>query len=312
MTEHYIGKGIPRIDGLDKVTGRGQYIQDICLPQMLYAKVLRSPYAHARIISIDTSKAEALSGVKAVATFLDTTQKLFNPCPGFVTTHRPDKPVYDQQIFTSEARFVGDEIAAVAAMTPEIAEKAVKQILVKYEILPAVFDIDEALKADAPLVHGELTDKNICGPLWELNLGDIKSGMDEGDVFAEATVLLPRAKHAQLEPHGALADWKNGRLTVFSQTQTLHPVKMILARILDMPESRIQVKGAPYVGGTFGAGQGVRAKTELIASVLAMRTGRPVKLMFDRAEDFGTEDISPENWLQKKTAHLQLLKLTHI
>ena len=302
MTEHYIGKGIPRIDGLDKVTGRGQYIQDICLPQMLYAKVLRSPYAHARIISIDTSKAEALSGVKAVATFLDTTQKLFNPCPGFVTTHRPDKPVYDQQIFTSEARFVGDEIAAVAAMTPEIAEKAVKQILVKYEILPAVFDIDEALKADAPLVHGELTDKNICGPLWELNLGDIKSGMDEGDVFAEATVLLPRAKHAQLEPHGALADWKNGRLTVFSQTQTLHPVKMILARILDMPESRIQVKGAPYVGGTFGAGQGVRAKTELIASVLAMRTGRPVKLMFDRAEDFGVTDTRHGGYITGKLA----------
>ena len=129
----YVGKDMPRKDGFDKVTGRGKFTTDIFLPRMTYAKVLRSPYAHAKVVSLDTSEAEALPGVVAVASFKNTTHKLWNGAAPMFLTPPPHECVLDQTIFTDEPKYIGDEIAAVAAETLEIAEKAVKLIKVEYE-----------------------------------------------------------------------------------------------------------------------------------------------------------------------------------
>ncbi|MBQ3404867.1 MAG: carbon monoxide dehydrogenase, partial [Oscillospiraceae bacterium] len=151
----YIGKSLPRNDGFDKATGFGKFTTDIYLPHMLYAKVLRSPYAHAKVVSIDTSEAEALPGVRAICTWDDVPHIPFNGAAAGITANPGTQPVRDQYILTNEPRYIGDEIAAVAADTEEIAKKAVELIKVEYEERPAVYDVLEAMKPDAPLVQPE-------------------------------------------------------------------------------------------------------------------------------------------------------------
>ena len=131
----YVGKSIPRTDGFDKATGLGLFTHDVYLPGMLYGKVLRSPYAHAKVISIDTTEAEALPGVEAVCTFKNTIRKPFNTSATMITTNAPEEPVRDQYIFTDEPLYIGDEIAAVAAVSEKIAEQAVRLIKVEYQEL---------------------------------------------------------------------------------------------------------------------------------------------------------------------------------
>ncbi|MEG0154493.1 MAG: molybdopterin cofactor-binding domain-containing protein [Lachnospiraceae bacterium] len=289
--DHYIGKSIPRTDGIDKVTGQGTFTHDIYLPRMLYAKVLRSPHEHARIVSVDTSKAEALPGVKAVATSKNTTRKLFNTSATMVTTLRPEEPIRDQQIFPDEVRYIGDEVAAVAATSIEIAEEAIKLIEVEYELLPAVFDPLEAIKEGAPDVHQGLKHKNLCGEGVEFGIGDLEAGMKASEVTVEATVVLPRAKQAQMETHAAVADYRqSGELFVTCTTQTPHPTKMILAYVLDMPESKVHVSNPPYVGGGFGVRIGVSGMAEPIAAVLSQKANCPVKYVYTREEDFIASD----------------------
>lgn len=298
---NYVGKNIPRRDAFDKVTGKGVFTHDVSMPNMLYAKVLRSPHAHAKILSIDTSKAEALPGVKAVATYKNTTQKLFNTSATMVLTVPTMEPVYDQRIFDSVVRYVGDEVAAVTAISEEIAAKACKLIEVEYELLPAVFDPLEAMKEDAPIIHPSHEGKNIPGEIVAFGMGDFNASWAEADVFAEAFVKLPIQKQAQMETHAALAYYKaNGELEICSTTQTVHPTKTMLGHLFEIPESKIHVYNPPYVGGGFGVRIGMSAKAEPIAAALSMLTSRPVKLIYDREEDFMASDTRHSGYVSAK------------
>ncbi len=288
----YVGKNIPRFDGRDKATGRGLYTADVYLPHMLHAAVLRSPYAHAKVVSIDVSEAEKMEGVVAIATRDNTPRTYFNVTASMILTVPPAKPVLDQQIFPDVVRYIGDEVAAVAAETLEIAKEAIKKIKVVYEELPAVYDVEEAMKDGAPQVQPDLSPgNNLCGGVIKIRQGDVDAAWKEGDVFAEHTMYLPRVKQAQLETHGAVADYNpDGRLIVQSTTQTPYPCKVILATVFGMPSSYIRVKNPPHVGGGFGVRIGISAKAEIIASALSILAKRPVKYLYTREEDFLASD----------------------
>ncbi len=288
----YIGKDIPRVDAWDKVTGRGMFTHDVSLPRMLYAKVLRSPYAHARVVSIDTSRAEKLPGVAAVAHFGNTTSRLFNPSNGYVLTMEPHEPALDMNIFTAEPRYIGDEIAAVAAVDEKTAQEAVALIQVEYEELPCVLDPLDALKPEAPAVQPVQFLKNVLGEPALFEMGDMEKGWDEADFVVEDQVTIARLKHAQLETQCAVADYRDdGMLKVICTTQSPHNVLVILSHLFDLPESRIEVcAGAPYVGGGFGTRTGMSGKAEAIATALSMLCHRPVKYSYTREEDMTCSD----------------------
>lgn len=288
----YIGKDIPRVDAWDKVTGRGMFTHDVSLPRMLYAKVLRSPYAHARVVSIDTSRAEKLPGVAAVAHFGNTTSRLFNPSNGYVLTMEPHEPALDMNIFTAEPRYIGDEIAAVAAVDEKTAQEAVALIQVEYEELPCVLDPLDALKPEAPAVQPVQFLKNVLGEPALFEMGDMEKGWDEADFVMEDQVTIARLKHAQLETQCAVADYRDdGMLKVICTTQSPHNVLVILSHLFDLPESRIEVcAGAPYVGGGFGTRTGMSGKAEAIATALSMLCHRPVKYSYTREEDMTCSD----------------------
>ena len=298
----YVGKSSPRNDGFDKATGLGQFTVDVTMPRMLHAKVLRSPYAHAKVVKIDTSAAEALPGVEAVCTFENTTNKPFNTSATMVTTPRPAEPVRDQTIFTDEPKYIGDEIAAVAAETEAIAAEAIKLIKVEYEELPAVYDPIEALKPDAPEVqpvYGNKEHRNVCGEIVKIAFCEsepysdeaLDRGFAQADVIVEADVKLPRVKQCQMEVHAAVASYKaNGTLEIISTTQTPTPTKMIVAYAFDMPESKVRVRNPPYLGGGFGVRIGISGKAELLVAALSMKALRPVKLVYTREEDFIASD----------------------
>jgi len=308
----YVGKSIPRNDGFDKATGLGRFTVDVTMPRMLYGKVLRSPYAHAKVVKIDTSAAEALPGVVAVCTFENTTNKPFNASATMVTTPRPAEPVRDQTVFTDEPKYIGDEIAAVAAETEAIAEQAVKLIKVEYEVLPAVYDPLEALKPEAPLVqpvYGNKEHHNVCGEVVRIAFseyetfgpGTMERGFAESDIIVEADIKLPRVKQCQMEVHAAVASYKaNGMLEVISTTQTPTPTKMILAYAFDLPESKVRVQNPPYVGGGFGVRIGISGKAEILATALSMKALRPVKIVYTREEDFLTSDTRHGGYLHAK------------
>lgn len=298
----YVGKSIPRNDGYDKATGLGQFTVDVTMPRMLHAKVLRSPYAHAKVVKIDTSAAEALPGVEAVCTFENTTNKPFNASATMVTTPRPAEPVRDQTVFTDEPKYIGDEIAAVAAETEAIAAEAIKLIKVEYEELPAVYDPLDALDPSSPLVqpvYGNKEHHNVCGEVVRIAFCEnepcspeaMERGFAECDVIVEADIKLPRVKQCQMEVHAAVASYKaNGTLEIISTTQTPTPTKMIVAYAFDLPESKVRVRNPPYLGGGFGVRIGISGKAELLATALSMKARRPVKLVYTREEDFIASD----------------------
>ncbi|KUO73823.1 MAG: carbon monoxide dehydrogenase [Desulfosporosinus sp. BRH_c37] len=308
-----VGKSIPRRDALDKVLGTATYTTDVKLPGMLYAKVLRSPHAHAKVIKIDTSKAKALPGVKAVLCHLDIPKNLFCSSAAAYVTTPPVKGVVDQYIFESTARFIGDEIAAVAATSLAIAEKALALIEVEYEVLPAVFDPFEAMKPESPTLHTEPEKKegfpeypenNIVGnkipPV--IGMGDLEVGFKEADYIFENTYIVDAVKQAQLETHGAVADINSeGKLTIYSPSQSLHPTKRIVAEALGLPLSQVRVLNPPYSGGGFGGRIGCSAKSEVITAALAQKARRPVKLILSRQEDFIASDTRHETFATLKT-----------
>lgn len=328
----YVGKSVPRTDGWDKATGHGLYTYDVNVPKQLYAKVLRSPYAHARVISMDTSAAEALPGVKAVATPYNTTQfHKFTTAAGGVLTPVPHEPILDQRVVTDRPLYIGDEVAAVAAVSEKIAEQAVKLIKVEYEELPAVLDPLEAAKENAPLVHPELPEDtgynvcdapivlvpvpggghqprrvcghNICGAPIVFTRGDFEKGWQEGEVFSEVKMKLPKQKQVPMEPCAAVAEYTaDGRLHVISTTQTPHPTKMILARVFDLSESKIHVINPPHIGGGFGERIGMSQKAEIIACALSILALRPVKFVYTREEDFIATDTRHDGYMFGKLA----------
>src|SRR4029079_19322199 len=287
-----VGISIRRIDGTEKVAGQALYTGDLRLPGMAIAKVLRSPVAHARIRGIDATKARALPGVLAVLT-RDNLNVASNAFGAYVR---------DQQILATErVRYVGDMVAAVAAIDDAVAAEAVKLIEVDYDELPAVYSVEEALADEAPLVHEKLENRkdpgygrggthivhersNICFH-FRHERGDVESGFREADQIFEDSFYFPSAQHYPMEPHICVAQFEGDVLTVWSATQSPFPVRQELARVFGLPFSAVRVI-VPYVGGGYGAKSGI--KTEGIAACLSRMIGRPVKLAFGADETFKT------------------------
>ena len=261
-----VGQSVLRRDLVPKLTGDAKYAADIQLPGMLYGKILRSPHAHARIRAIDTAAAQELPGVHAIVTPFDA------PAGNIA----PDVPILD-----TEVRFVGDEVAAVAADDEYIAQQAIGLIEVDYQPLPFVTNARAALEPDAPPVHagGNL----VGGEPLVLQRGSVAEGFAEADVIVEDTFSTPSHSGAALEPRVAVAAWEDDELTVWKSTRGVHQDQLLLALALGIPRNRVRV-----IGGAMGAGYGNKDETRLsvITAILAERAGRPVKIEATREEEF--------------------------
>ena len=286
-----VGSDVPRVDGNAKVSGSAQYTADIELPGMLHAKALRSPHPHAKLVSVDVSKAAALPGVIAVVTRDDL--EGLNPYYGAV--------VEDQPVLAIErVRCVGDIVAAVAAEEREIAEEAVELIEVEYEPLPAVFDVVEAAEPGAPIIHEERFETQAAVFREQLNLnaggnvcsvfraadGDMDAGFADADEVFENTYRMPPVQHGHIEPHVATAVWESpNRLVVHTPCQNAVGLQEQLARIFDLPESGVRVV-VPFVGGGYGGK--THARLEPVTALLARKAARPVQWVLTREEVFLT------------------------
>jgi CO/xanthine dehydrogenase Mo-binding subunit/CO/xanthine dehydrogenase FAD-binding subunit len=266
-----VGKDVPRSDAIPKVTGAAQYVADMHLPGMLHAAVLRSPHANAKILSIDTSAARAMPGVKAVVTGEDTAKRKWG-------AFRPD--LYPLAI--GRVRYVGDEVAAVAAIDAETARAAVDKIIVEYEVLPAVFSLDEAMAPGAPLVHDD-TPGNVAHE-FAFERGDVDAGFKASDVVVEGTWDSIRQWHSSLETIGCVAHWTANRVSMWCNTQTPFLARGRYAVALGLPEAQVRVIQTE-VGGGFGGKSG-DDNGSVIAAILARKAGRPVKLIHTREEEF--------------------------
>lgn len=272
-----IGKPVPRHDAWDKAFGKTKYAEDYVIPGMLHAKVLRSEYPAARILSIDTSDADKLPGVGAVMTAKDVPNN--ETVTRFGQTHAVGgfEGLY-RVLADKKVRFMGEAVALVAAESPEIAQTAADSIRVEYEPLPGVFDPLEAMKPDAYLV-GEGESNVICS--YKVRKGDIESGFAESDVVVENTYRVPFVDHAFLEPHSGVA-WvdENGVITIRAATQVIEHFRGI-ADVLGLPHNKVRVI-APMVGGGFGNKEDITVETYL--ALLVWKTQRPVKLTYSREE----------------------------
>ncbi|MBI4610186.1 MAG: molybdopterin-dependent oxidoreductase [Candidatus Rokubacteria bacterium] len=267
-----IGQRIPKRDGPEKVTGQTRYLHDIELPGMAHGKILRTRYPHARIHRIDTHKAAALPGVLAVITGESVEQYPF----GFARDHLALK--------RGKARCIRDEVAAVAAESEVIAQEALDLIEVEYEELPAVFDPEAALRPGAPLVHEELG-SNLVNARWEFSHGDVDRAFAEAAAAVDGTYRLDFVTTACLGTMAAIAAWDpQGRLTMWSTTQVPFLYQRDLAEALGITGDRIRVIQPP-VGGNFGRGLDLYP-IDVIAALVARRVGRPVRIVFDRTEEF--------------------------
>jgi 4-hydroxybenzoyl-CoA reductase alpha subunit len=275
MGENYevIGKSVPRIDGVAKATGRAKYTGDLKFPNMLVGKILHSPHAHARILNIDTSEAEKLPGVKAVITHRDVPSTKYGLSPAR----------WDETIFCiDKVRFVGDKVAAVAAVDEETAYKALKLIKVDYEVLPAVFDPYEALKEGAPQIFEEYPG-NINTEIHQ-HFGDVDKAFAEAYHVRRDFFSGQRTYHSPLEPHASIAFWEGPKVTVYSSNQSVHYLQYHLARVFGMPMGNVRVLKT-HVGGGFG-GKLDPTGLDFAAVKLSQITGRPVKMLYDRKEMF--------------------------
>jgi CO/xanthine dehydrogenase Mo-binding subunit len=286
VTSHtYVGRSVPRLDGLDKITGAARFVDDLEFgPDLLHAEVVASPHAHARILAIDTYEAEHVPGVVKVVTGKDF-QRPFG-------LYMQDRHVFAQD----RVRFVGEQVAAVIARTHRAAVHAARLVEVAYEPLPAVLDVAEALRDDSVRLHPDLGDyphvpwffpragTNIAH--WrKLRKGDVEAGFAAADVVIEDTYTVPRYAHAALEPHAVVARMDPaGRLTVWSASQSPYTQRNLFAEALDLPHQQIRVV-TPYVGGGFGGKAGVTM--EILGAALATTVrGHPVKVHWSREQEF--------------------------
>jgi len=258
-----IGKRIPRIDGYEKTSGTAEYTFDKILPRMTYGAILHCPYPNAQIKSIDISKAKALEGVLDIITYQNT----------------PEIEWYGMSyLFDPHLRFEGDEVAAVAAETQEIATAALDLIEVEYEQLPFVVDATEAMQDDSHLVHDS---GNIMGGQPRTySRGDIESGFAEADVTVENTYTTQVEIHNPLEFHGSVANWEGDKLTLWDSTQAIFSVRDGVANALGIPNSKLRVI-KEYMGGGFGS-KLTYGKYSVMAALLAKNINRPVRLAVDR------------------------------
>ncbi|HBY94986.1 MAG TPA: xanthine dehydrogenase subunit D [Chloroflexi bacterium] len=288
-----MGFSLPYTDGEARVTGRIEYVLNMSLPGMLYAAVLRSPYPHAHVVRIDARAAEAVPGIAVVLTRED-----FVGNPDVDAHFGPiikDQPI----VAIDKVRYVGEPVAAVAAVDRETAEYAAELIEVEYEELPAVLEIEDALAPDSPLVHEtsegrqqhrtstflrDVTGTNDCN-CFTLIKGDVARGMAEADHIFENVFRTPAAQQVPLEPHVAVARMENRRITVWSATQTPYIVRAQIAELFHLPQNRVRVV-VPTLGGGYGAK--TQPKIEPLTVALAWKAGAPVKLTLTRAEEFVT------------------------
>lgn len=292
-----VGAAVPMIDGIARVTGQIDYALDVQLPGMLHARVLRSPYAHARITHLDASAALEVPGVVAVLTREDLASGAIDPLYG---TQIKDQPI----VALDRVRYIGDIVAAVAADDLASAEEALLLIEVEYEELPAVFNPIDAMAPGAPLLHElpedwlgraayfgirPIPDTNCCHQ-FVLRSGDIDTGFAQADVVIERTYKAPAAAHLPMEPHASVASFEDGALTVYTGTQTPFNVRDELAQMFRLPQDKVRVV-VPTLGGSFGAKTFLRA--EPVAAMLAYKCGRPVRLSFPFEETFLTLNRHP-------------------
>ena len=286
-----LGQNFARVDGPAKLRGWAQFTGDIEMPGMVYAKVLRSPYPHARLLRVDASRATKLPGVVAVLTRDDL--KGMNSHFGPVVK---DQPV----VAIDRVRYVGDIIAAVAAEEKDVAEEALELIKVDYEALPAVFDPAAAMNPGGPILHGESAksetrldrdnfryekNSNVLS-IYHADQGDIAAGFKEADEIFEDTYSSQKIQHAHLEPHAALAYWEPaGKLVIYTSTQNPSSIRSQLAELFNLPQSKVRVI-VPYVGGGYGGK--VHPRLEPLTATLARKAYRPVQWVLSREEVFLT------------------------
>ncbi|MED5588057.1 MAG: xanthine dehydrogenase family protein molybdopterin-binding subunit [Chloroflexota bacterium] len=287
-----------RHDGVDKVIGAAKYGADIQLSGMLHGKVLRSPYAHARIRSIDTSKAEAISGVTAVVTSKDF-PIISDSIIDLSETQGNARLMAEHVMAADKALYKGHAVAAVSATSPHIAELALEAIEIDYEVLKPVLSLEEAMKEDAPLLHDNLTTyfklerfakgddtgakSNIASHIQH-KLGDVEEGFQEADVIVEREFTTQTVHQGYIEPHASTATWAgDGRLTIWTCTQGSFAIRSSCAAILAIPESQVRVIPTE-IGGGFGAK--ITTYLEPVAAVLSKKSGRPVKVVMSRKDVF--------------------------
>jgi CO/xanthine dehydrogenase Mo-binding subunit len=274
-----VGSGVARLDGPDKVLGRAVYGVDVELPGMLVGKILRSPLPHARIRGIDASRALRVPGVRAILTGADTPRIPY----GFFK-HQDPRFADKLPLEVEKVRFVGDEVAAVAADDDDAADEALALIEVDYEDLPAVFDLNEALAPGAPLVHDDVPG-NIPAVVRR-GAGDVDRGWREAEVVVERRYSTHAVAPCCLEPHQAVAshDPASGVVTLWSSTQMPFQLRAHLADVLGLPEGKVRI-----IKTAMGAGFGSRMEMHApdpVASLLSLRTRRPVRIVYTRAEEF--------------------------
>lgn len=298
-----VNHSVRKIDSIGLATGQHAFTDDITLPKMLVAKMLRSPHAHARILEINTSEAEKITGVHAIVHAFNTPHVMHTTAgQGF-----PEPSPYDTALFNPKVRFVGDPIAAVAAETPEIAEAALAAIRVSYEVLTPVLDPEKALEENAPVIHDEddcampiptpyFPKRNIAAES-RFSIGSIEQGLTEADYVFDYRYETNYTSHCAMEPHAVIA-WldPNNRLIIRCSTQVPFHVRRIIATILELPVSRVRVI-KPRIGGGFGGKQEVFL--EGVAGILALRTHRPVRLVMTREEVF----------VAARTRHPQIIRM---
>jgi 4-hydroxybenzoyl-CoA reductase subunit alpha len=289
-----IGKPTAMVDAAEKTTGSGKYTDDLSLPGMLIGKILHSPYPHARIKKIDTTRAEQLEGVVAVAVGKDAPRTY-----GILPVGHDEYP-----LALDKVRYVGDNVACVIAINEAVAEKALELIDVDYEVLPAYFDPEESMKAETHLIHDHKP--NNLEKDYHHVFGDPDQGFAEADQIAEARFLANEVTHAAMEPHSTLASFeidphtgKPGRLTVWSSTQVPYYLQHKLSLVLEMPMQQIRVI-KPLVGGGFG-GKSEVIPLEIIAAIAARKAQAPVKITYTREEVFWAHRGRPRTIIDLKT-----------
>ena len=273
-----VGKGIPKIDGRERLSGEARYSLDMDLPDMLYAATVRCPHAHARVVKVDLSKAREMPGVRAILSDADKEAQI----PFFPKMGPPwPNPQTISRLFDPHCRYAGEEVAVVAAETQAQAWDGVRAIAVQYEKLPFVTNLDDALKPGAPAIQDG---GNRAAPPNAYSRGDVAKGFAGSDIVVEETYRTSCELHTPLESYGAVVRWDGDHLTVWESTQSPFPIQSGIASALNMPLSKVRVI-CRYMGGGFGSKQD-NNKFSVIAALLARRTGRPVKYFLTREESF--------------------------
>ena len=283
-----IGTRVERVDAFERLVGEARFTSDIFLPGMLYAKILRSPHAHARVKRIDASAALGLAGVKAVMTPRDA--------PDHAIHGRETPPTVVMPVLATTARYAGDEILAVAAMDEETAEQALDLIKIEYEVLPFVLDAEEAMKQDAVRIYPE---GNCIQEKADITIrGNVEEGFRQADVILEGRYKTQMIQHTTLEPRVTVARWSGKRLTIWDSHKAPFNLRTGLAQAFNIKVNQVRVL-TPYIGGDFGD-KGNLERQHVIAALLAKKTNRPVKLEFTREENYlGAHHRYPTTWYLK-------------